>query len=237
MERRSVGVIHESGNYVILDKPPGMISQGPRRGSIELEELLPFWWEDPGLVHRLDRWTSGVIIAGLSRKSRGYFQNLWHQITAKVYLAIIPTPSWFRKVVSVRIDGKSAKTGFEVLSSGEEGFSLVSCTLLENGRTHQIRKHAAHLGCSIVGDERYGGQPLFSGRNRGDFLLHAWKIRFRKPSPDMTGFFRPGSWVSYQASIPEDFRRTGLAFDWDRWDDGASNCSWYLEVPDWWERV
>jgi 23S rRNA pseudouridine1911/1915/1917 synthase len=98
--------------------------------------------------------------------------------------------------------GRAAKTEYRVLRASDQA-SLIECKL-HSGRTHQIRVHLHHLGNPVLGDKIYGP------RLAKDFtrqMLHAWKLGFHHP--------RTGEWKSFEAPLPDDFRRaitaTGLA--------------------------
>ena len=82
-----VGVLFSSGGILALNKPAGMISQGPKTSDIpELWELLRTRYPSGHVAHRIDQFTSGVNLAGVSRSQLRYLQSNWHQITRKAYL-------------------------------------------------------------------------------------------------------------------------------------------------------
>ena len=167
--------------------------------------------ERPGIVHRLDKETSGCIVAA---KNDTTHRNLSTQFAArtveKIYLAIVagklrnqtgvieekigrhPVQRQRMSVVSPR--GRPARTEYRVLRSSERA-SLVECRL-HSGRTHQIRVHLHHLGHPVLGDKIYA--PRFAN----DFprqMLHAWKLSFGHP--------RTGKWKSFEAPLPDDFKQ------------------------------
>ncbi len=149
----------------------------------------------PGIVHRLDKDTSGVIVVAKNDKAH---INLSNQIknheVEKTYIALvrgivkeneatinmpIGRSKTDRKKMTVREDGKNAITNFKVL----ERFYEDNCTLLEvkieTGRTHQIRVHLAHIGHPIIGDYVYS-----NGKNKWGIkgqCLHAKSLKFRHP--------------------------------------------------------
>jgi len=216
-----VGVLFSQDGILALNKPPGMCSQGPKTSSVpELWELLRMYHPSGHIAHRIDCFTSGINLMGASRLQLRYLQGNWHQITKKVYLAIVKNPKWDERVVSTPISGKSAITSFQVLER-YDSVALIQCELVQNGRTHQIRRHLKSIGSPIVGDRKYHG-PTTDAREGQ--LLHAWRMQVRLPESG-----KPGSWVTIQAPIHEDFKR--YHFDWSRWDAEASVTSDRWPVP------
>jgi 23S rRNA pseudouridine1911/1915/1917 synthase len=174
--------------------------------------------ERPGIVHRLDKDTSGCLVAA---KTDLAHRELSKQFTArtveKIYLALVagklrkemgvidskigrhPVHRQRMSVSSRR--GRAAKTEYRVLRSSEQA-SLIECKL-HSGRTHQIRVHLHHLGNPVLGDK------IYAPRHAKDFprqMLHAWKLGFRHPSTS--------EWKHFEAPVPDDFNRaiatTGL---------------------------
>ncbi len=154
----------------------------------------------PGIVHRLDRDTSGLMI--VARTSQAYDALVdafaTHAIDRRYFALVSGTPGARRGVVdapigrstrrrtrmAVRDSGRPARTGYEVLASWEEpDVSLLECTL-ETGRTHQVRVHLSAIGHPIVGDRTYGGRIL-RGPERDDAasrpFLHAHRLVFEHP--------------------------------------------------------
>lgn len=168
----------------------------------------------PGVVHRLDIDTSGVMVFAKTplayRKLREAFES--HSLVRKAYLAVLhgcPKPKtgtldttigrkpWDAKRMAVDApDGKRAVTRWTVLAK-RGGVSLVEF-VIETGRTHQIRVHAAHLGCPVVGDPLYGDaerdRRLRSRPPR--LLLHAVELSFPHPTT--------GEVVAFAAPPPPD---------------------------------
>ncbi len=136
----------------------------------------------PGLVHRLDKGTSGVVMVAKNDQTHKALQENWKQ-TKKTYAAIVrgkPKPGTIkspigrsdkdRKRMACKADGKSAITHFTVIKT-ENGYSQLEIDI-ETGRTHQIRVHLSAIGFAIVGDALYGGEDY------PRMLLHAHKITF-----------------------------------------------------------
>lgn len=220
-----VGVLFEKDGILALNKPAGMISQGPKTSHIpELWELVRTFYPAGHVAHRIDQFTTGINLAGISRRQLRYLMSNWHTITRKTYLAIIKEPYWVEMLVTNPIGGKSASTFFKIIEH-DWSYALVECTLVKNGRTHQIRRHLRSLGSPIVGDRKYNGLET---RVREGQLLHAWRMEVRLS--DESG--EPGQWETIQAPIPDDFRQ--FQFDWDRWDAGANETLKSWQVPTNW---
>jgi 23S rRNA pseudouridine1911/1915/1917 synthase len=174
----------------------------------------------PGIVHRLDKGTSGVMIAAKNDASHlSLSAQFSSRSMGKKYLALIPgVPDWkehdvdapigrhphHRVRMAVSAAGKPAKTAFRILAHSDEG-SLVSA-MPSSGRTHQIRVHLDYRGFPILGDPLYGGtahRKLSSGlrhalKGMDGFCLHAETLVFRHPVS--------GETMKIHASIPDDFR-------------------------------
>jgi 23S rRNA pseudouridine1911/1915/1917 synthase len=218
-EEIRLDVIFEDEDLLVLNKPAGIVMH-PGAGHAQhtlVNALLAHCQnlsgiggkERPGIVHRLDKETSGALVVA---KNDATHRDLSSQFAArtmsKIYLALVAGilrkssgvidkaiarhPVHRQRMAIARRQGRSAKTEYRVLRSGNE-ISLVECTL-HSGRTHQIRVHLHHLGHPVLGDKLYGG------KRAGDFprqMLHAWKLAFRHP--------RTGEEMSFEAPVPRDF--------------------------------
>ena len=213
MKRRqdiSVEIIHSDDDIIVVNKPAGVIvHRAPGYPDGTLCDILLKDFPDmagvgsverPGVVHRLDRDTSGVMV--FARNQRAYlalrreFEN--HGKVNKTYLAVLhgtPKPQSgmlntligrkpfdAKRMAVVDRNGKTAVTRWTVLSR-HGGLSLVEF-VIETGRTHQIRVHAAHLGTPIAGDVLYGDsvrdRRMAHAPSRP--LLHAVALAFPHPS-------------------------------------------------------
>jgi 23S rRNA pseudouridine1911/1915/1917 synthase len=165
--------------------------------------------ERPGIVHRLDKETSGCLV--VAKNDRAH-QELSKQFAArtvqKIYLALVagklrkpagtieeniarhPVHRQRMRVTSVR--GRTAKTEYRVIRASDEA-SLIECRL-HTGRTHQVRVHLHHLGHPILGDKLYASRLA---KNFTRQMLHAWKLGFQHP--------RTGAWKYFEAPLPADF--------------------------------
>src|SRR5438046_7991812 len=165
--------------------------------------------ERPGIVHRLDKETSGCLGAA---KNDVAHRELSKQFAArtveKIYLALVTGklrkatgiieekigrhPVYRQRMRVTSLRGRTAKTEYRVIRSSDQA-SLIECRL-HSGRTHQIRVHLHYLGHAILGDKVYA--PRFA-KNFPRQMLHAWKLGFRHP--------RTGEWRNFEAPLPNDF--------------------------------
>ena len=223
-EAIALEVLYEDADLIVLNKPPGMVvhpAAGNWQGTL-VNALLHHCGalssiggeQRPGIVHRLDKDTSGCIVAA---KNDAAHRSLTAQFSGreveKIYLAIaagaFPMKSGVveghiarhpvnrKKMAVVEGRGRAAKTSWRVLRVLPVG-TLVECTL-HTGRTHQIRVHLQHLGHPLLGDETYGKRAGFPRQ-----MLHAWKLGFTHP--------RTGARMSFVSPIPADFVEAGVTF-------------------------
>lgn len=209
--------VAQGPGFVAIDKPAGLaVHPGAGRPSgTLLNALLARFpqlgdWPDqrPGIVHRLDRDTSGLVLVALDPPTRDRLQRLFrHRKVEKVYLGIVhglpQTPRGLvdspirrhRQRMAVHPEGRPAQTEFRVLER------LGSFSLLEirprTGRTHQIRVHLAAIGHPVLGDTVYGRRQRGRRPPAGRQMLHAWRLAF-----DLEGRH-----FKLEAPVPEDFRR------------------------------
>ncbi len=213
-----LAVLLETPGLVVVDKPPGMVMHpGAGDEPATLAHRLVAHYPEvadighprrPGIVHRLDRDTSGVVL--IARTAAAYLslqRAFERREVRKRYLAGVhgrPTVATAeidapigrhptrRTHMAVTRSGRAAQTSYTVHAAS------ASAALLDvrprTGRTHQIRVHLASIGHPVVGDPRYGPQPPLASRQ----LLHAWTLEFTAPGGDR--------W-QVSAAPPADMRR------------------------------
>jgi 23S rRNA pseudouridine955/2504/2580 synthase len=189
-----------------------------------LAEITP---SRPLLVHRLDKDTSGLILTAKNREAAAHFSALFAGRTVqKQYLAVsagVPRPPEGSIRFSLKVRGreKEAETryrllgpgSFELARSGEKlAVSLLELELC-TGRTHQIRRHLARIGCPVLGDDKYGDFALNKKLRKEPGLkqrlfLHAWRLRI----PDIPGLLPRGLDIS--APPPEHFETLEIFRSW-----------------------
>lgn len=211
-------LIHDDPDFVVVDKPAGMVvhpAPGHSNGTL-VQALLGLGgsWSSaggetrPGIVHRLDKGTSGLILAARNDVAhRALAAQLADRSLSRTYLAVVrgglSRPAGIlegpigrdpanRLRMAVVAGGRFARTRYEVVEN-RAGRTLVRCEL-ESGRTHQIRVHLTALGHPLVGDDLYGGARRGEPQRP---LLHAWRLRLRHP--------RTGEPLGFEAPLPDDF--------------------------------
>ena len=214
-------VLFEDDDLIVINKPAGLTihpGAGHREHTL-VNALLSHCTtlsgiagkERPGIVHRLDKETSGcVVVAKNDIAHRELSKQFAARTVEKIYLAVVagklrkpigvieekigrhPVHRQRMSVASKR--GRPAKTEYRVIRSSDQG-SLVECRL-HSGRTHQIRVHLHHVGHPVLGDKLYA--PRFA-KGFPRQMLHAWKLGFRHP--------RTGDWKIFEAPLPEDFNQ------------------------------
>jgi 23S rRNA pseudouridine1911/1915/1917 synthase len=212
-------VIYEDDDLIVINKPAGLVvhpGAGHRDHTLVNALLHRFpklsgigGQERPGIVHRLDKDTSGcLVVAKNDEAHRGLSAQFAARSVEKIYLALVSgklgrSAGTIKKEIgrhpvdrqrmSVRSRrGREATTEYRLIGSSNE-MSLVECKL-HSGRTHQIRVHLQHLGHPVLGDKVYGGRFAKVLQRQ---MLHAWKLGFEHP--------RTGEWKDFKAKLPLDF--------------------------------
>ena len=217
-------VLYEDDDIIVINKAHGMVvhpAAGNTGGTL-VNALLHHCKgklattdeaQRPGIVHRLDKDTSGCIIVAKNNQALQSLVKQFHdRTTEKRYLTVVQSPpakeedSIFTHIGRHPVNrlkmtvvnpgsGKSAITDYRVLHRASDGTSLVSCDL-HTGRTHQIRVHMVHIGTPILGDPIYAKtnrQPVQPGR----LMLHAWQLIIDHPAS--------GERMAFQAPIPSEY--------------------------------
>ena len=212
-------VLYEDDDLLVINKPAGLVvhpGAGERAHTLVNALLHRFpklsgigGKERPGIVHRLDKDTSGcLVVAKNDEAHRGLSAQFAARSVEKIYLALVggklrktagtieekigrhPVDRQRMSVASKR--GRAAKTEYRAIASSNE-MSLLECRL-HSGRTHQIRVHLHHLGHPVLGDKVYGSRFAKTFPRQ---MLHAWKLGFQHP--------RAGDWKNFEAPLPNDF--------------------------------
>lgn len=214
-------VIEEDAAILALNKPSGLSSQGGRIKAHTLDDLI---WafarsngKRPELVHRLDRDTSGVILAAKTKPAAGFLgKAIAARKVKKTYLALIAAPpeprngtidtplrreeigreAYMRATTADHPDAEAALSRYRTLATSD-GATLVELQP-HTGRMHQLRVHLASIGRPILGDIRYGGALTAGGAGAPRLMLHALRLEF--PHPE-------GGVRTIEAPPPEDFQQ------------------------------
>lgn len=224
-------VRYRDEHLLVVEKPPGRVTQpgiGHEHDSLLNGLFVEFGprlqnlgrARDFGLLHRLDRQASGLLIVGLrprtydrlremfeAREVRKYYWAVVHSTPREpsgiVRRALLEFERGGRKLSRPSREGKPAVTAYRVLEAGEE-FSMLECRTL-TGRLHQVRVHMEAIGCPIVGDEDYAPPSVARAARR--LALHAHRVVFAHPET--------GVRVDVRAPWPRDLRallaRAGLS--------------------------
>jgi 23S rRNA pseudouridine1911/1915/1917 synthase len=218
-----VPIVHEDADVLVVDKPAGLVvhpGAGHVTGTLvhgllaRYPEIAGVGEDDrPGIVHRLDRDTSGLLVVARTEAARRRLvEALAARQVERIYLALVhggpeadaglvdaPVGRSARQPTKMTVTerGREARTGYEVLRRWPDpGCSLLRCRL-ETGRTHQIRVHLAAIGHPVVGDDAYDG-----GRKRPvevpRLFLHAARLAFDHPIT--------GEHLGFESPLPADLQ-------------------------------
>jgi len=244
-------IIYEDEALLVVNKPAGIVvhpGHGNYSGTLinallyHTENLALNSNERPGLVHRIDKDTSGLLVvakteAAMTHLSKQFFDKtsereyvalVWGNIeddegSIEGNIARHPKNRLQMHVFPEGDEGKEAVTHFKVLE--RFGYvTLVSCQL-ETGRTHQIRVHMKHIGHTLFNDERYGGDKILKGTTftkYRQFVDNCFKILPRQALHAKTlGFEHPvtGEFIRFSTETPEDMQACI-----DKWRDYAKHA-------------
>lgn len=216
-------VLYEDDHLAVLDKPAGMVvhpGAGVEGGTLA-NALLARYPEialikgqrRQGIVHRLDKYTSGVLVIARTEPALNALMAQFQARTVeKIYVALLetrPNPPTgqinlpierdpvSRVKMAVRRNGRPALTDYEVLEDGFKGGQALVRAHIHTGRTHQIRVHFAYIGCPVVGDTVYGYDKQRVKLNRT--FLHASRLSFTHPVS--------GERLTCEAALPPELVR------------------------------
>jgi 23S rRNA pseudouridine1911/1915/1917 synthase len=218
-----LNIVYEDADVVVVDKPAGMVvhpAPGHLRGTL-VNALLARYPDitvsgdvRPGIVHRIDRDTSGLLVVARNDTARHRLQAQQQARTMlKVYLAVVdgrlkepegmidapiarhPTD---RTRMAIVADGRAARTRWRVLEDLGE-YTLIEARL-ETGRTHQIRVHFAYKSRPLLGDALYGPRKPRASFGLTRQFLHAHRLGFMLPST--------GVWAEFESPLPADLQVT-----------------------------
>lgn len=222
-------VIHRDASTLVLDKPPGLATQGGTKTSEHVDGLLDALQDEapvrPKLVHRLDKDTSGVLLVARTPRAAAFFSKAFANRSArKTYWAIVTgVPSieageidlplakqpgtGGEKMHVSEVAGQPSLTRYRVLDHAGNNAAWVELQPL-TGRTHQLRVHMAAIGHPIVGDGKYGGKAAFlTGSISRKLHLHARRLRIDHPD---------GGRLDIAAELPDHFAASLAALGFDR---------------------
>ena len=231
-------IVYEDGYLLTVNKPAGMTvhpASGARRGTL-VHALLSHCddlsgvggVQRPGIVHRLDKGTSGLlVVAKNDLVHRHLSEQIRERSLKRIYKVLVwgspdldagiidasvgRHPTDRKKMAVLESGGKSAVTHFKVIRRYK--FLTLMEVALETGRTHQVRTHMAHLGCAVFGDPQYGGRRKALNALRGSLAreaaallrgidrqaLHAWRLSLLHPIRRER--------MEFTAPLPEDMAR------------------------------
>ena len=223
-------ICFEDQNLIVFQKPQGMLSQRSVSTDISLNDLLLAYLQDevsdlftPGISNRLDRNTSGIVLAGKNRKaSRCINEILKERWVSKHYLCPVKgilkdteeidaylwkdeKKNQVRVTADVQPDAKKIITRYEPISHNDQ-MTLLDVDLL-TGKSHQIRAHLAYISHPIAGDQKYG-DPVFNRYFLEKYglhnqLLHAYRIVFHDIQNELSYL----NGIEIKADIPSDFEK------------------------------
>ena len=222
-------VLAKGRDWFMLNKPPGLATQGGTKTVQHLDRLLDGLADDAGqrpkLVHRLDKDTSGVLLVARSARAAGHFSKALSGRTArKVYWALITgVPSAEEGLIDAPLakqpgtggekmhvdeeNGLPARTRYRLIDRAGNRAAWVELQPL-TGRTHQLRAHMAAIGHPIVGDAKYGGAEAFlTGGISRKLHLHARRLK-------IDGL--DGKPIDYTAELPPHFTESLATLGFDR---------------------
>ena len=193
-------VIHEDAHLLVFNKPSGLPVQGGSGITQSLEHLLAAFAKSNGkrarLVHRLDRETSGVIVAARTKPAAAFLSEAFAgRDVRKTYFGL--------DMMEIAVDGQAALTCYRTLRATPETAWLELAP--ETGRMHQLRAHLAAIGRPIAGDGKYGGLYRLGAVEISRLMLHAARLDLPHPAGGRSQFAAP-----LPGDMAEPLRSLGL---------------------------
>lgn len=233
-----IDIVYEDDDVIVVNKPAGMVvhpGHGNYNGTLvngliyHIENLPKNSNERPGLIHRIDKDTSGLLVVAKTEYAMANLaKQFFDRATDRKYLALVWGNVEDDEGTITGNIGRSYKNRLQmdVFPDGEHGkhavthykvverfsyVTLVECKL-ETGRTHQIRAHFKHIGHTLFNDERYGGDKILKGTTFSkykQFVENCFKVLPRQALHAKTlGFEHPKTkkWLEFDSELPEDFQ-------------------------------
>ncbi len=217
--KERLNVIYEDSSILVIAKGSGLIVQPVKDfKEVSAVELIRHYWKSQkkrqgyiGVVHRLDKETSGLMVFAKNRIAhRNLQQQFFHRKISKKYLALVdgvPHQSRGRLTGYIGRDIKGKRTVFHEETKGQEAITRYKIVekfqkmalleiSLETGRTHQIRIQFAKIACPVLGDPFYGREKGVRVGGYKRCALHSWKLKFQHPETIKK--------VEFEASLPND---------------------------------
>jgi 23S rRNA pseudouridine1911/1915/1917 synthase len=235
-------VLYNNHGLLIIDKPAGMVVHpGAGFKGETLASALLYHFKDihlvgedhrPGIVHRLDKDTSGVMLVARTPVMYEYLKDAFaERKVKKEYIALVwgevkqphgfietsigKSKTDFRKQTAKNpVEGKEALTEYKVLErlgSGVDKYTLLMVKL-HTGRTHQIRVHFASIGHPLMGDELYGNKKTRMPELHRQFL-HAKKIEVQLPFDSTQGLRPDKTWIEAESGFPDDLKKVLISLN------------------------
>jgi len=219
-ENLPLSIVYEDSDLMVIDKPAGItVHPAPGNPDHTLINAILAHYPDilvldssvrPGIVHRLDKNTSGLMVVAKKKDAQlNLASQLKNHRMLKKYLVLVrgrPSPEEGdikapigrhpknRKKMAVVPGGREAHTSYRVVKT-LKNFTLVEA-ITRTGRTHQIRVHFSSIGCPVIGDDVYGVRVPYLGRQ----FLHACLLGFRLPGT--------GEWAEFHSELPTELELT-----------------------------
>ncbi|MFV0342307.1 MAG: RluA family pseudouridine synthase [Anaerocolumna sp.] len=242
--KSNIEIIYEDDNIIIVNKPVGMLSQKAEKDDVSLvEHIISYLLETkkitqeelntfkPGICNRLDRNTSGLVIAGKTLEGLQVMSELFRDRTIdKFYLTLVKGEILEKKKIDgyLQKDERSNKVSiYKAYKEGSdpikteytpikitEGYTLLKVKLI-TGKTHQIRAHLSSIGYPIIGDVKYGNlkenEKFKKNFKLNHQLLHAYEVEF----PEMKNYLKNLNGLKLHAELPKDFAKIVDSLQWE----------------------